>query len=163
MGFPIILVSLFFLLSHTNLCSGFPGAGIPPQYNTQCENFIIKSDCLRVYCDCGWCENVDNSSKLLEKGISNKHGGVCFTYDDDPIVNIKNCGSANVTIHTYVNSKYCKNLEKVGYIFAYIIIGLASLLVFSICTCAVVCFIRDHRLARRNRVNIHEMSIMDDL
>ena len=166
MSFRIILVSLFLLLLYINFCSGYPGAGIPPQYNTPCEEFPIKSDCLRVYCVCGWCENINekhDNSELPEKGISKKREGTCFTYDDDPDVNIKNCGSPNVTIHTYVNSRYCKNLYKVGYILGYIVLGFIPPCICILCICAVVCFMHDLRLSRHNRVNAREMSMMNDL
>ncbi len=116
------LLIIFVVLFCVNFCLGEPNPP-PPQHPCR-PSEQTKSNCLYHGCFCGWCilshsGEFHGAGKLSEHNRNRGPLGKCFEYNDNLTVNIKNCGNINATIHTYANSKYCKNVSISILVFAY--------------------------------------------
>ncbi len=111
-----------------------------------------KSNCLHHHrsCLCGWC-SLPSHPELSGVGELSEHNrnhgplGKCFAYDDDPAVNIKNCGNINATIYTHANSKYCKNVHTAIYVVAYATLAMAMMGIAGGIIAALVYWFRNYR------------------
>ena len=113
----------------------------PPPSPPPCTPLVpTKHNCINYSCTCGWCPPNSESQNKKDHDPT----GNCFIYSNHPAYIEKNCGSVNSTVHTHVNSKYCRVTDIImmtlfGIWFAVIvitcIIGCSLMGLFAICMC----------------------------